>query len=205
MSRASLPNNQNTDCLETLSSRVRVLTEGQVAEWFRHTKHPTLMARQWITRGCKACFLERKLLLSHPEISLEVPILVFTPGDTDPNFDHLAWRLKKRWHLPAGRTTVVWATEVLRAQFRNALRHRRIRLSEVTHDIHVSRLFLNLRRQDPHRAALWTPEDSLSWHKAQSRPDAILGDTWIEFGGAYSAKKLRRMHDMYRNYKYELW
>src|SRR2546423_15123612 len=109
--------------------------------------------------------------MAHPRVSLHGPLYSYQGVQTgEPNFGRLAWRAAHRFKEPLARTFLAKATkEAMRAFGREPTR-RSERSSELTHDIHVSELFLKARKDG--RAELWKGEDEVS---GVVRPDAMLG------------------------------
>jgi hypothetical protein len=90
----------------------------------------------------------------------------------------------------------------------------RPRPAECTHDLHVSALYLELRRTVPELAATWIHEAEIFRTRpggVGKVPDALvrlpLGTKVIEFGGAYGAQKLAAFHRYcaQEGLPYEIW
>jgi hypothetical protein len=87
------------------------------------------------------------------------------------------------------------------------------REAEVTHDIHLARVYLLMRELLPTRAASWVSEEGVARTQGPDEmlPDAQVIDglhrTAIEFAGAYPAAKLQAFHDYCasRGLAYEIW
>jgi hypothetical protein len=88
------------------------------------------------------------------------------------------------------------------------------RASETTHDLCLAAVYLRLMATDPGRAKRWISEATL-YERGEGRngrlPDAAIvtrgGKTIVEFGGAYSAVKVKEFHGFCaeRGWGYELW
>ncbi|MBK8183290.1 MAG: hypothetical protein IPK63_10530 [Candidatus Competibacteraceae bacterium] len=85
---------------------------------------------------------------------------------------------------------------------------------QATHDLHVAQIYLRFLKTDPVRAALWVSEDRFAPERRREKlPDAVIQDAAgtialvIEFGGAYDAKHVERVHldCVTRSLPYELW
>jgi len=85
---------------------------------------------------------------------------------------------------------------------------------QVTHDLHVSAIFLKLRQTSPAEAEGWVSEDLLApLRRGQKLPDAEIHDNAgrvlkvIEFGGSYAPERVRLVHEdcERRQVPYELW
>lgn len=196
-----------------LARRVRVITDRQTAaKFYPGTARPIRVARTAFDRLKRRGLVETLTAMVHPEPMLEGPVLDWRPGDPLPNFDRIAWKLQSRWTEPLVRTTVAWATTKAK-QAQGALsRGRGPRAKEITHDIGVSQVYFHLCRHHPELAEHWIGEDEL---RAQGRtddiPDAIIAlpegqHISIDFGGAYSARKLRTIHQNYAPQgRYQIW
>ena len=199
--------------VEILALWVRVITDRQAAvELYWDAARPIRVARTAIDRLKRRGLVETLTAMVHPEPMLEGPILDWRPEGPLPNFDRIAWKLQSRWTEPLVRTTVAWATTKAK-QLHGALgRGRGPRAKEIAHDIGVSQTYFHLCRHHPELAQHWIGEDEL---RAKGRtddiPDAILAlpkgqHISIDFGGTYSARKLRTIHQNYAPQgRYQLW
>ena len=106
--------------------------------------------------------------------------------------------VQKRWDRPLCKTTFVTLAGA-----------RPVRATELSHDAHVTQIFLThyFGASD----VSWTIEDQLDW-SLDKRPDALVchaGGTpvAIDFGGAYPAHKLVSAHKEYShaNLAYQIW
>ena len=87
-----------------------------------------------------------------------------------------------------------------------------LKLTQMTHDLHVSEVFLRYRRRG--QQAAWRSEDQLpsNW-PLRSRPDAVLCNESgeivhaVEYGGDYSATRLIELHVGFSeiDLSYEIW
>jgi hypothetical protein len=198
------------DVLECLTSKIRLLTTGQIARtWFAHTEKPTVIAAQYVRRLQVTGLITISRTMAHPEQELTEPILDWQPGSDEPNFDRLSWKACSRWSEHPVRTTVITATEKARSHTGGPIGGRPIRPLELNHDIGVSTVFLNIQARDPELARLWVHEDALArearHNDRENLPDAQLDGLVIEFAGAYSAKKLRAVHEHFSKRPYQLW
>jgi hypothetical protein len=84
----------------------------------------------------------------------------------------------------------------------------------MTHDVHLSAVYLHLLVHEPRIATTWISEAGQYAHGAgrnERLPDALVrrasGVTVIEFAGAYSKGKLSEFHEhcASRGLPYELW
>jgi len=180
--------------LETLATKVRVLTLDQIAAvWWPLSAGPRSDARKRL--GKLPVHMHTALVSRTPT---REPVFRWSPDRPEPvNFERLAYRLRKRWDTP--RPTVVVSV----------VGRRPVRATALTHDIHVSAIYLE--HYYPDFADRCIHEDVLP-PAATERPDAIVRggapdgtDLIIEHGGSYSAAKLRAKHDAYKHSYYELW
>jgi hypothetical protein len=131
--------------------------------------------------------------MAHPRISLDGPLYRYRGNETpEPDFGRLAWKAARRFKVPVVRTLVAKATTEAMLAFGRESSRRRERSSEVSHDIHVSEIFLHVRSQG--RADLWIGEDEIY---GSVRPDAIVDGVALEFIGQYSKAKLIGLHRQY--------
>jgi hypothetical protein len=200
------------DLLWMLCHIVRHFTLEQIAELrFADCKDPREMARQWVRRlERKYGLLEVRNTMLQPIPSLGEPLHIHSPGEAMHNAHSLSWRAQNRWQAaPPRPTLLVTATNEARRQYQHSLRLRRVRQTDLMHDVCVSQLYLNLIDSDLDSAASWIPEDRVyetGIHKfGQSIPDAIVirpQVTLLEFVGKYSAKRLMAYHREFSDYKY---
>jgi hypothetical protein len=75
----------------------------------------------------------------------------------------------------------------------------------------VTAIYQKLCREAPEKAALWIHEDAFTTAgkaiHGESIPDALVGDTAIDFGGSYGKRKLRALHRSHamEGQSYEIW
>jgi hypothetical protein len=85
---------------------------------------------------------------------------------------------------------------------------------QITHDLHVSAIYLRLLLESPLEAEQWVPDYQLArTRRGQKLPDAELQDAngrtlkVIEFGGSYGPERVRKVHEdaERRGVPYEIW
>ncbi|MDZ4656135.1 MAG: hypothetical protein SH868_01010 [Bythopirellula sp.] len=144
-----------------------------------------------------------------PDLSLTAPLFRWQPGVAPPKFDRLAWQLAARWRGKPHKVLIASATAETCYSVGSSFAGRVPRRTEVSHDLHVTAIYLNLARAAPERARQWIHEDALHAKReaGQLIPDAMLGGTAIEFGGRYRADKLRAIHRGHAiaGRPYEIW
>jgi DNA-binding Lrp family transcriptional regulator len=163
-------------------------------------------------------FAKSYQMMIHPEISLSGPVLDWALGQEGlPDFGALSWALKSRWKMPPKQMQIVTATKEAKKFIGGCCGGRKPRVREVSHDIHVSSVYLWYRERDAECDRLWESEDTfMSWGCLETArvPDAIYfadsgfveDGTIIDFGGSYSKQKLEAMHDEYsRICRYQIW
>ena len=111
-------------------------------------------------------------------------------------------------------TPVVVATEKSRSFFGFGTKPPNVKLTQVTHDLFVSEVFLNYFRRGLDMATHWIGEDRLprEWPVSE-RPDGLLVDEdgkclrAVEYGGDYSIDRLVSLHAAFTSVPvpYELW
>jgi len=200
--------------IRTLTRRVRFLSIKQAARtYWGRTADPEESARRRIASLEEAGVLRRFTVLAHPELELDQPEACWQPGGTPPDFGAVSYRLKARWTETVQPTVIVIATEGA-GNWMGGHGGRLPRPSEATHDLHLAAVYLHMLRHAPERARFWKSEAALQAAGAgrNSRlPDAMISGrqekTVIEFGGAYSKRKLMEFHRHCedRQLPYEVW
>lgn len=201
--------------LRTLACKVRYLTLQQVAAtWWRSALHRALIARRRLRLLREKGLLEEVTLPAHPMLPLAEPIVRWRVGDEDPPFDQVAYRLQQRWAAQYRPTRIFFATARAARHFGAVNRGRILHPDQITHDLHVSALYLKLLKEAPELAAHWVGEDEFAKEReGEKLPDAVLRDGKgppafvVEFGGRYDASRLRDFHEDCRKrmLPYDLW
>ena len=214
-----MPTHRRTDdradiILETLTRRVRLITVDQAAAaWWWLTVRPRSNARKCLRRLEKQGLVEFITVMAMPEIELREPVYEWHPGDSPPDFGRVAYRLRSRWQAPLVPTDAVIATPRAKQLLGGYIGGRKPRRSEATHDVHLTQVYLRLRRTDPDFAAQWV-SDAQQYAEGGGKnarlPDAIIRDgksirMLIEFAGAYSKQKLEAFHGQAKRHSYQLW
>jgi hypothetical protein len=204
---------KTSDLLSVLTGRVPMLTIPQIAnEWFLDTRDPAMNAMQTAKRLEARGLVRVFPAMAHPPIELAAPLFRWTPPQTqEPDFGRLAYQAKSRWKWPLVRTQMVSATSQANALVGGRLGGRPIRSRDLTHDLHVAQLYLQIRNQSPTVADTWRPEAELFMERqgqGTKIPDAEVQTPdclAIEFAGAYGKSKLVRIHQDFKKGAYELW
>lgn len=202
------------DVVSILTSAVRVMSDIQVGRtWFATTASPASNARRLLGKLEAEGLVQLYRAPAHPEIWLLRPVVSWWPGERPPDLAHAGYVLNRRWTEPPVLTTCVCATRRARNLFYG--RGRRPREVELTHDLHMAAVYLNLRRSDSVSAMHWISEEQIRrerGHLDERLPDAIVRvpgrpPLIVEFGGAYKKAKLEAFHDYCSSaaLAYEVW
>lgn len=201
------------DLLFTLTHKIRCLSLDQARRtWWFDRSSSLSIARRHFSVLVRDGYLKCGVYLVQPEISLSAPAVAWRPGEPDPDIWKVSYRLQSRWTLPPKSTKVFQATSKAAKHFGGfgeSLRN----IHQVTHDLHVSTVYLKMRLERAALAEDWLSEEFLSPPKGEKKPDAVLRDhnglTYrvIEFGGSYDAVRVGKFHDYCRrkSLEYELW
>lgn len=204
------------ELLALLTRRVRVLSLEQIVRTFYLDQ---VDATRYVQRRLRSLSLAGWITvhnkLAHPELPLAGPLFEWLPDDTWPEFGSLSYQLRRRWHLPARTTTFVAATKLANRRIGGYVGGRQSRRSEVTHDLHLAAVYLWYRTYAPEQAKQWVSEQeqyALGGGRGNRLPDAIVRssrsrghDLIVEFGGAYSKRKLEEFHAAMHHVPYQIW
>jgi hypothetical protein len=134
-------------------------------------------------------------------------------GRPEPEFGDVANYLRRRARTEAKVIQVVTAEPKAR-RFFGVGDQRSLKLTQVTHDLHVSEVFLRYYETGFAVFRDWVGEDCLPrpW-PLRERPDALVrekgGKTLraVEYGGEYTAHRLAKLHSGFQkiNMPYEIW
>jgi hypothetical protein len=200
--------------VDILIRRVRVMSVDQVARTFWPTAaKPVEAATKRLHDLAEEGWVTFFTVMAHPELQLEAPLTLWQPGTPPPDFGPIAQIMRSRWSGLERNTEVVSATA--RAGTELGGHGGRIpRPSETTHDLHLSSVYLAMRKDLPTRTQSWRCEADIAasgQRHGQKLPDAVVRDgrsfTAIEFGGAYPRPKLEEFHSFCAGKKmgYEIW
>lgn len=202
---------RDEEMLETLASRVRVLSIEQITRnWFENRRSALARLRALKRAG----LVQAQSALIHPELNLSAPVLRWTPGDPEPKFANVARRVQMRWTEHVQPHLLFFIEERASARF-GGPRVAPLRTDELTHDVHVAAIYLWYRDHHPELSLTWAGERVLKQTGRVVRggpvPDASVGgrgaQRFVEFAGAYSVQRLQTFHDFARDEKtpYEFW
>jgi hypothetical protein len=205
---------RDTEILETLTLKVRLLSVRQLARtWWGSSRNSEANARTRIRQLEETGFVSRFVMMAHPELPLTSPVASWEPGQEEPDFGAISYRLQSRWRLPLVSTPAVIATEGTGNRF-GGKGGRVPRPSERSHDLHMSTIFLFYRDTRPDLIPFWVSEETLRAEKhgdPGKLPDALIRNGTecrvVECAGAYSKIKLMSFHEYCRgeSFPYELW
>lgn len=207
---------RNESILDALALRIHVLSLDQIARtWFGEQARPAEGARRLMERLVKSGLAAAKREYSYPMLPLTGPILAWNPGQAEPDLGAIAYALQSRWPDTPSRIVEVYTSTPQLANrlggFDGRLRHR----DQVTHDLHVSEIYLRLYQTNPDLACQWMGEElrKSGQEYGEKLPDAVIADESghpvraIEFGGRYPKKRVQAFfeHCVQRNLAFELW
>jgi len=187
------------EILMVLTNCVRAMTLRQLSRtWWTDTPWGFSRTKAVVHEMARAGWLEVRDVLSRPVSPLEKPLITWAPSDDAPDLEDLSKDLHYRAMLRAETVSVVFSTKKSVSLFgRGTLPP--VKLTQMTHDLHVSEVFLAYRFRDLEDE--WVGEDQLphGWPIGQ-RPDAVLRRAdgtihrAIEYGGDYSPERLTALH-----------
>lgn len=199
--------------LDAVTRRVKVLSLAQAACTWWKGPDSIRNARKRVRFLANAGYVCLISLLANDEVTLSGPLAVWWPGLGAPDFSSLVTETQSRWDSPVRTTRCVVGTQLAAARTGGVARWPR--LSEATHDLHLSQVYLHKLRTDPKAARHWCGEACLMGISAavpDKVPDALVRlagrCTAIEMiGASYNAAKLQSFHDYcVRNaFSYEMW
>ena len=205
---------RDREILIALTLKVRLLSLHQIARtWWKDSATGIANTRKRIKQLEDAGYIARVTSHIHPELPLEAPLIVWRPGDPDPNFQAIAYQLKIRWNQAIQPTLIFIATQKAARVF-GGFGGKLHKPLQTTHDLHVGSIYLKLLQTDPEAAKAWISEEQFAPERRhQKLPDAVLQDASgaivlvIEFAGSYDAKHVERVHvdSVKRALPYELW
>lgn len=205
---------RDEDLLKTLTHRVHVATAEQIGRgWWSGCRKPEHAAHHRISTLQKMGLLERHRVNIHPLLQMEKPEASWSPGKPRPDLGAVAYRLRSRWTRSLELTTVVIASKKAAnafGGFGGKFKHR----TQLTHDTHVTELYLRRVAMDATVRESWTGEEILGQDiLGEKVPDALLrnndgqADLVIDFGGSYDKRRVQQFHSYCEKIEvgYELW
>lgn len=192
------------ELLDVLARRVRLLTLRQLAELLSDVSKTTPSprdVRRWVQRLSGQGLIQVVSLIARLPAPSELPVIVWSPGESKPDFGRAAYRLQRRWKQPPRDLTCVAATA--RTHHLYGTRSKGLTHPlQASHDLGLSGVYLHFRTLAPGFARAWFGEDALpiTARRGARRPDAALCGPdgrlllAVEFGGAYPPDRLRSFH-----------
>lgn len=208
---------RDREILETLARCVRTLSLEQIARtWWPDTDDVATRLRRTRSRVrdlVRARLVVQTNALAHPELSLSAPVITWAPGEPEPDIGPAAYRLRRRWSCAPAPVALVTIANAAAPEF-GGYAASALRTDELTHDLHLAAVFLHYRATAPECAAAWIGERvirKICPGPPGPVPDAMIRSNsavrFVEFGGAYSAQRVRTIHDhcAARGAAYEVW
>lgn len=194
--------------MRALALQAPGMTFAQIAHGWFHHKHAAIEeAQRAVARLLSAGLIEARSVESHPLVPLERPLFSWKPGDSDPSLSRLsstAQRARARWSAPLEAVTIYIASRFTARLFGAFLDAGRAKACEVTHNLHLSSLFIRYLTKRSKTAVEWIAEagfPKLGFDiKGIKDPDAYLVTTEgkiervIEVVGCYSEDHLAQFH-----------
>lgn len=207
----------NAELLGDLATKVRAFAHQQLvaSPWFRAAASPSEAVCARMHQLQRAGLITAKSLLVEPLFQPVAPVFVWSPGDADPDFSSIAWKLQSRWPaLPALPTTAYFTTVKANRVYGGPRSQKRIRIEHELHDLSLASVYLHYVEHDPQAAAAWIGEDLLDTSgfrmcdvDAVLRYDDGRPERVIEFGGRYDVRRVEHFHRdcVKRERPYDLW
>lgn len=207
---------RDNEVLRAITLKVRLLSLEQLASaWWTPTRSGRDNARKRMSALAELGLILRLRPLARPLPDLLSPLATWAPGDREPQLSALAWSLQTRWQMPPRATTCFIASRRAASIFGGRGRGELTHDYQATHDLGVSAVYLQLKKDHPEREEKWIGEDILRPHYRRKKlPDAVLAlsptatpELVIEFGGAYDRRRLEAFHLDCRkkDLPYEIW
>ncbi len=205
-------NEREEEIVRTLAEKVRVLTLSQVARtWWTESRWGKSRAKSALSRLAERKLVRLRRALARPIDLDEEAIVEWSIGDVIPDLETVATYLHRRAMTDASMQSIVIAASKAVALFGTG-KAASIKLTQLTHDLHVSEVYLRYR--DGELVKRWLGEDRLTvdW-PVRVRPDAVLIDETgqpshaVEYGGDYPVDRLIELHEQLASIplNYEIW
>jgi len=213
MNRPATLTHRDIELVQALTQKVRLFNLRQVSRqwWYGDLAN----ARRRLRSLAAAGLLNPLVAQARSIPSLEAPVIQWQPDDNEPRFGEISHRLKTRWRSRPVRSVRVYVATEKAAHLFGGVGHSRLKApTQATHDLGVAAVWLHLANNNAPLAAAWRGEDLMAdTRRDEKLPDAFIlnagGDVTsvTEFGGAYSAERVRAFHEdcAGRVLPYELW
>lgn len=205
---------RDIDILTMLTSRVRLLALRMVFEVFGVAE---CSQRHGLKRRIRS-LVQSRLIDAHwvnaqPVPELRRPLLVWMPGQDEPDVERISSAARNRPVLEPAPTLVLTATG-FSANLMGSTAVGLPRLEQLDHDLRLAAVYVHYRQRHPQLASQWIGEHVLPKAGFQIKdPDAFLCDAngrvrrVIEAAGRYSTEQVRSFHDHCSEHDlpYEMW
>jgi len=204
---------RDLDIVETLTRRVRLLTEPQIQSIWWETPCSRAVIRRRLWRLRTGGLLERTTINAQPVRTEIEPLAEWSPGLKSPDSQAVSESARSRWNRPAVPTRVYSASRLAASLYGSSATNFS-RPEQFDHDLLLAQVYVEYRTRRTDLADRWLGEDALP--KAGFRikdPDAFVRDEdghvarVIESVGRYSPRQIESFHNHCCRYSlpYELW
>ena len=204
---------RDQELLLALVCKVRLFSLRQLANhWWNGDMANT---RRRVKQLGSASLVERITVRSRTQPEYTQPIVVWNPGQPEPNHAAAANHLQQRWKGRAVRESSACIATMKAANLFGGRQRDHLKSPlQATHDLGVAAVWLRLHADAPDWAEAWRGEDLLAQtRRGQKLPDSFIVDaeeqviSVIEFGGSYDARRVAEFHRDCddRGLPYQLW
>jgi hypothetical protein len=202
-----------TNLLELLCKKLRCVSERQLLKAMPARSLAT--TKSSLRRLVRAGWLGKAVVVA-AVAELDGPLVAWLPGEEVPALDDVVRTLRRRDRAAVPvRTLIYWATEQA-GRFIGGCGGTPRQPLQVQHDLGVAEVYFTRQQLNHKTTKQWVSEDifrSLNVGRRTKVPDAVLISpagkplVAIEFGGAYSALRLKRFHTFCKlqSLPYEIW
>jgi len=205
---------RDSTILEILAFKVRLLSFQQISKTFWNlTKSGTSNAQKRLKKLVSSNLLNHYLMNTRPLIPIKEPIFSWNVDDPEPDFESIALKTQSRWTLPP-QITPVYTISKKASNLLGGIGGKLEYPLHITHDLHVSSVYLHLLLNDKDTADCWIGEVHLPKKGFKFKaPDAMInykndrGNIFIEFCEKYNAQRIRDFHNdcVVNKIGYQLW
>jgi hypothetical protein len=142
-------------------------------------------------------------------LEITEPIFSWCPQQLPPDIQAISYQLRKRWKMALTPTRIYRPSAKTLGIF--GYKPRVLSAVQVTHDLHVTEIYLLLKKRSPERAARWKGEAEIASESRGGKcPDALIVGSpsiEIEFGGSYPPHRVAKVHAACaeKSAAYEIW
>lgn len=205
---------RDREILITITRKARMVSPHQAARvWWPGQAFGVQSALRRLKQLTSRGWAVELQVFAQPMLNLVAPIVTWQSGMEVPDFNVVSRSLFRRSEQTAQRIGVFAPTPLALHYFGCHDRPLLNNDCHVTHDLHVTEVYLRYHLIDPGASHQWIGEDTVPSIECRSQPDALLVDEMgrpqkaIEFGGRYPASRLAQLHhDLASlNLPYEVW